>query len=79
MRYFQESLTINRRLGEKAAMARTLNEIQVFDNGTNVGIGNVAPGARLDVSGTGIFRGALTLPATGQPLPALVRGLNLST
>jgi hypothetical protein len=37
----------------------------IFDNGTNVGIGNTAPGAKLDVSGTGIFRGALTLPATG--------------
>lgn len=36
----------------------------IFDNGTNVGIGNTAPGAKLDVSGTGIFRGALTLPAT---------------
>lgn len=38
---------------------------QIFDNGTNVGIGNTAPGAKLDVSGTGIFRGALSLPATG--------------
>jgi hypothetical protein len=38
---------------------------QVFDNGTNVGIGNTAPVAKLDVSGTGIFRGALSLPATG--------------
>jgi trimeric autotransporter adhesin len=37
---------------------------QVFDNGTNVGIGNTAPAAKLDVSGTGIFRGALSLPAT---------------
>jgi hypothetical protein len=36
---------------------------QIFDNGTNVGIGNTAPGAKLDVSGTGIFRGALTMPA----------------
>jgi trimeric autotransporter adhesin len=37
----------------------------IFDNGTDVGIGNTAPGAKLDVSGTGIFRGALSLPATG--------------
>ena len=35
----------------------------IFDNGTNVGIGNSAPAAKLDVSGTGIFRGTLTLPA----------------
>jgi hypothetical protein len=38
---------------------------QVFDNGTNIGIGNTVPAAKLDVSGTGIFRGALSLPATG--------------
>jgi hypothetical protein len=38
---------------------------QVFDNGTNVGIGNTAPGAKLDVSGAAIVRGLLTLPATG--------------
>jgi hypothetical protein len=38
---------------------------QVFDNGTSVGIGNTAPAAKLDVSGTGIFRGTLSLPATG--------------
>jgi hypothetical protein len=38
---------------------------QVFDNGTNVGIGNTAPAAKLDVSGTSIFRGLLSLPATG--------------
>ena len=37
----------------------------IFDNGTNVGIGNTAPAAKLDVSGTGIFRGLLTLPAIG--------------
>jgi len=38
---------------------------QIFDNGTNVGISNTAPAAKLDVSGTGIFRGLLSLPATG--------------
>jgi hypothetical protein len=37
----------------------------VFDNGTSVGIGNTAPAATLDVTGSGIFRGALSLPATG--------------
>ena len=42
-----------------------LTNSQIFDNGTNVGIGNSAPGAKLDVSGGGIFRGPLTLPATG--------------
>jgi len=38
---------------------------QVFDNGTSVGIGNTAPGAKLDVSGAAIVRGLLNLPATG--------------
>ncbi|HKM47651.1 MAG TPA: hypothetical protein VJX69_08685 [Terriglobales bacterium] len=62
---------------------------QVFDNGTNVGIGNTAPGAKLDVSGTGIFRGALSLPATGtststagknsQPLNFTASAYNSST
>jgi hypothetical protein len=36
---------------------------QIFDNGTSVGVGNTAPAAKLDVSGTSIFRGLLTLPA----------------
>ena len=37
---------------------------QIFDNGTNVGIGNTAPAAKLDVSGGGIVRGLLQLPPT---------------
>jgi hypothetical protein len=41
---------------------------QIFDNATNVGIGNTAPAAKLDVSGTGIFRGLLSLPATGSAI-----------
>lgn len=62
---------------------------QVFDNGTNVGIGNTAPGAKLDVSGTGIFRGALSLPAVkaatatagqnSQPLNVTASSFNGST
>jgi hypothetical protein len=45
--------------------AADITNSQLFDNGTNVGIGNTAPAAKLDVSGTGIFRGLLSLPATG--------------
>lgn len=33
----------------------TLGNSQIFDNGTNVGIGTTAPGAKLDVAGTGLF------------------------
>jgi hypothetical protein len=55
--------TVNK-LAKFDAAADITNSI-IFDNGTNVGIGNTAPGAKLDVSGTGIFRGLLTLPATG--------------
>ena len=42
-----------------------ITSAQVFDNGTNVAIGNTSPAAKLDVSGGGIFRGVLQLPATG--------------
>jgi len=54
--------TVNK-LARFDAKADVTNSL-LFDNGTNVGIGNTAPAAKLDVSGTGIFRGALTLPAT---------------
>jgi len=53
--------TVNK-LAKFDAAADITNSI-IFDNGTNVGIGNTAPGAKLDVSGTGTFRGLLTLPA----------------
>jgi hypothetical protein len=45
--------------------AADITKSLIFDNGTNVGIGNTAPAAKLDVSGSGIFRGFLQLPATG--------------
>jgi hypothetical protein len=38
---------------------------QVFDTGTNVGIGTDQPAARLDVKGAATIRGPLTLPSTG--------------
>jgi hypothetical protein len=38
---------------------------QIFDTGTNVGIGTSTPKTKLDVQGSGTFHGALTLPATG--------------
>jgi endosialidase-like protein len=38
---------------------------QIFDNGTNVGIGNTAPAAKLDVSGAATVRGLLYLPPKG--------------
>ena len=41
-----------------------LGPSQLFQNGTNVAIGNTAPAAKLDVSGGGIFRGSLQLPPT---------------
>jgi hypothetical protein len=66
-----------------------LTSSQLFDNGTNVGIGNTAPGAKLDVSGTSIFRGLLTLPAIGaatgtagknsQPMSFTASAFNSST
>ena len=49
----------------KFTTACQIHESQLFDNGTDVGIGNgaTAPAAKLDVFGTGMFRGALTLPS----------------
>jgi len=44
---------------------------QIFDNGTNVGIGTITPATKLDVKGAGTIRGQLSilgtllLPATG--------------
>jgi len=37
----------------------------IFDNGTNVGVGNTKPSAKLDVSGSAIVRGLLNMPAIG--------------
>lgn len=44
--------------------AADITSSQIFDNGTSVGIGNTSPGAKLDVSGGGIFRGVLQLGST---------------
>ncbi|MGC2260265.1 MAG: hypothetical protein WA594_18280 [Candidatus Sulfotelmatobacter sp.] len=55
--------TVNK-LAKFDATADVTNSL-IFDNGTSVGIGNTAPAAKLDVSGAGIFRGALSLPAVG--------------
>ncbi len=38
---------------------------QIFDNGTNVGIGNTAPAEKLDVNGAVTVRGTLFMPAAG--------------
>lgn len=39
----------------KFTSATTLGDSQIFDNGTNVGIGTTSPGAKLHVTGEGIF------------------------
>ncbi len=55
--------TVNK-LAKFDAAADVTNSI-IFDNGAQVGIGNTSPQAKLDVSGQGIFRGLLNLPAIG--------------
>jgi len=45
--------------------AADITSSQIFDNGTNVGIGNTAPAAKLDVTGAATVRGLLSLPTTG--------------
>ena len=42
------------------ATGTTIGNSLIFDNGTNVGIGNTNTTYKLDVSGTGNFTGALT-------------------
>lgn len=43
---------------------------QIFDTGTNVGIGTSTPSAKLDVKGASIFRGAVNLSATANATAA---------
>ena len=59
---------------------------QIFDNGTNVGVGTATPAAKLDVKGTAAVRGLLTLPNiatatattgyTSQPLKMMASAFN---
>ncbi|MGA7256134.1 MAG: hypothetical protein WCF17_08410 [Terracidiphilus sp.] len=41
----------------------TQGKSNMVEVGTHIGINEISPGATLDVNGTGIFRGTLTLPA----------------
>jgi hypothetical protein len=45
--------------------AADITSSQIFDNGTNVGIGTSTPSAKLDVKGSSAVRGLLSLPAKG--------------
>jgi hypothetical protein len=49
----------------KFSSSATLSDSEIYDTGTAVGIGNSSPEATLDVSGTGLFRGALGLATQG--------------
>lgn len=53
----------------------TLLNSALFQSGTSIGIGNKAPAATLDVTGSGIFRGFLQLPPTGTANPT-TKGFN---
>jgi hypothetical protein len=73
----------------KFTAACTIHQSLISDNGTNVGIGNTSPAAKLDVTGSATVRGTLTLPAVGtatsstgfnsNPLDALASAFNSST
>jgi len=73
----------------KFAASADIADSQVFDNGTNVGIGTTTPSTKLDVEGSGTIRGSLNLPsaesatATGgknsQPLNLAASAFNSST
>lgn len=49
------------------ATGTTIGNSQIFDNGTNVGIGNAAPAQKLDVSGNIRATGAVYANANGAP------------
>lgn len=69
--------------------ATTILNSALFQSGTSIGINNKAPAATLDVTGTGIFRGFLQLPAKGtatrvlgddsQPFQLFASSFNSST
>jgi hypothetical protein len=54
--------------GNKLAKFDSKSDItnsQIFDNGTNVGIGSSSPSTKLDVNGGATIRGSFFLPSTG--------------
>jgi hypothetical protein len=68
----------------KWSASGVLANSQIFDNGTNVGIGNTSPSFKLDVTGTGRLTGALTalqgiFRNSGVPAIQAIRDLNVVT
>jgi hypothetical protein len=47
---------------KQSSTVGTLINSQIFDNGTNVGIGTTSPSAKLDVNGSAYIAGTITLP-----------------
>jgi hypothetical protein len=45
--------------------SNSIGNSQIYDNGTNLGVGNTSPSYKLDVSGTGRFTSDLTVQGTG--------------
>jgi hypothetical protein len=59
----------------KFTSGTTIGNSQIFDNGTNVGIGTTSPSAKLDVSGSAIVSGSLTV--TGATTSNSVTAVNM--
>jgi hypothetical protein len=49
----------------KFTASDSIGNSQIYDNGTNLGVGNTSPSYKLDVSGTGRFTNTLTVQGTG--------------
>jgi len=62
----------------KFTAAGTVGNSQVFDNGTNVGIGTDSPTFKLDVNGTARITGALTAGTSSSQTPASIATNNVA-
>ena len=62
------AVTTNGGTAHMLALFDTATDIansQIYDNGTNVGIGTTAPAAKLDVNGSAMFHSSVQLPPAG--------------
>jgi hypothetical protein len=62
----------------KFTAASTIGNSQIFDNGTNVGVGTASPSVKLDVAGSGVI-GRYTSTSNAVPISIYNTGTSIST